>query len=209
MKEETLRKRGQAVALVFILLDALLWVLCRDAVPTRDVIVWICVLVLVRLLVNLEWKGYPALRSLEEFHKKGRFLEEVVVLGTILVPWLMIAFGVSNAAYLLSPHLFVLQAHIAGEGIVESGHGNKDWLMFVYTCFANVYRVIPLATWLYRLKNYQRDDDYSAIMRLGDIIMVILPVYALVVWAYWSFWYIPFVWYPFLEKPMTSEAKQK
>lgn len=212
--EASLQTRGLIVAAVFILLDALLLVLCRNAVPTRDIAVWVGALVLVRLLVNLDlWEGYPVLRSLEDFHKKGRLLEVAVVFGTILIPWLMIGFGVHNAAFLLAPHLFVLQAHIAGEGIVESGQGNKDWFMFVYTCFANAYRVIPLTTWLHRLYDvyYQRDDHEDSKTRFGDIMMVILPVYAIVVWAYWSFWYIPFVWYPFLEKPKTrstSEGKQ-
>ena len=206
MKQETLKQRGQAVALVFILLDALLLALCPHVVPVRDVIVWVGVLVFVRLLVNLDWERYPVLRcSLEEFHKSGRFLELVVVFGLLLIPWLMIGFRVPNmnaASFLLAPHLFVLQAHLAGEGLVESGQGNKDWLMFVYTCFANAYRVIPLATWYHRYRQvyYQLDNNDSA-MSFGDIMMVFLPVYALVVWSYWSFWHIPFVWYPFLEKP--------
>jgi len=202
MKEESLKRRGWAVALVFTFLDALLLMLHRDAVPIRDIAVWASTLVLIRLLVNVEWKGYPALRSLEEFHKRGRHLEEVVVIGTILVPWLMIGF-VPNTAFLLAPHLFVLQAHIAGEGIIETGEGNKDWLMFVYTCFANTYRVIPLTTWVHRLVQHHLDEkqDWS----YGDIMMVLLPGYAILVWLYWSFWYIPFVWYPFLERPKTSE----
>lgn len=194
------------MALFFTLLDALLLARYHDDIPVRDCVVWAAVLILLLFLVKLEWRGYPVRRiPLAEFHRKSRPLEFLVVVGSFLVPWFILASGsavhTKKAGFLLAPHLFVLQAHIAGEGIIETG-GDKDWLMFAYTCLANAYRIFPLTLWVRRLLLIVPDENDEMIQQwlYGDIIMMLLPAYAILVWLYWSFWYLPIVWYPLLEK---------
>jgi len=202
MKLPLSKTRGWSLALIFTLLNGLLVKLYPNDIPIRDIAVWAVVLVLLIYLVNLEWKGYPVLRvSLAEFHKKGRSLEILVATGTLLVPWFILLTGFAvpkNTGFLLAPHLFVLQAHIAGECIIETG-GDKDWFMFVYTCLANAYRIVPLTLWVQRLLLVVQDDAEMVHWSYGGVILVLLPAYATFLWLYWSFWYIPFVWYPLLE----------
>jgi len=207
-------KRGWTVAAVFALLDAALLYWHRPpAVPARDVAVWTCTLVgLVVLVTTDEYrkkkkknKNYPVLRvPLDEFHRKGRLLEVLVGVGTIVVPWIAIIASPSpKTAYLLAPHLFVVQAHISGEGVLETlGPTKNDWYMFLYTCWACAYRVLPFTTWTRRLvaQLVQADTTADATARTAnDVFMILLLAYATMVWTYWTFWYVPFVWCPLLE----------
>lgn len=205
------RIRGWSVACVFTLLDVLLLALYKDDVPFRDVIVWAVGLVLTYFLVNREWNGAPVLSiSMAEFHRKGRHVEILVVLGLIVVPWILIVAipGHSNVISLLAPHLFVLQAHVAGEGVIETGGDGKEWLMFIYTCLASAYRLVPLITWLRStmqqiilIGNRQIEESMTLPSSLGDLVAMLLPAYALLVWLYWSCYYVPIVWYPLLKRP--------
>ena len=216
MKEDTMQQRGRIVALVFFVLDAILWFICcrqtpAPSIPQRDVVAWAIILLVLRGLLELDYTGYPQLRSIDEFHRAGRHLEVLVAVGTILLPWLLlVTLATDESKHMLAPHLFVLQAHLAGEGMIEAAAAgsDKDWLMFVYTIFANAYRAIPLKTWFGRLRDYQaahRQEDNS----IGDWLLTALPLYAFVVWLYWSFYHIPFVWYPFLEKPKKEKKADK
>ena len=197
--------RGWTVACVFGLLDVLLLALHKDDVPSRDLIVWAGALVVTYFLVNRAWKGAPVLSvSMDEFHRKGRPLE-IIVAGLIVVPWIQIVAAAdhSNAISLLAPHLFVLQSHVVGEGIIETGGESKVWLMFIFTCLASAYRLIPLTIWLGGTIQQIRfgDDSVTRPLSLGGGVSMLLPAFALLVWLYWSLYYIPNVWYPLLERP--------
>ena len=132
----------------------------------------------------------------------GRFrslfatLSLMEVAFTILLPWLIISKDIFHRSrtikngHLLAGHLFIFQAQIAGECIVELADEKRSWLIFPFTCIANMYRGITIATWIQRVFAQQK-IEYSD---------MVLPFIAGVLWIYSSFIFIPRVWYPLIKK---------
>ena len=94
--------------------------------------------------------------------------------------------------YLLASHLFVFQAQIVLECIlielIECDY--KTQSLFIFTCLANLYRIMPLGTWIELVMS----TKHTSLRSIG--LMHMLPVFAILLWLYSSFIFIPFEWYP-------------
>jgi hypothetical protein len=199
------------VLVVFTLLNSLLWYLCADYVPRRDVGAGLLAFS-VLLLLPKKWfveKGRPKLKfesnnnnnnninNVQRFHRLFALLSSLEVIVTILIPWLLILRHEQHAwRYLLTPHLFVFQSQIALEALVTF---ENAVVVFWYTFIANMYRAVALLTWLQRTRQLLHDGDgwHPAI--------AILPAFATVLWIASNF-YIWKVWFPLLRQ---SEQQPK
>ena len=118
------------------------------------------------------------------------------IMFTVILPWLIILEGIFNRrlttknGHLLASHLFIFQAQIACECIIELAGDKRRWLVFPFTCLANLYRGVTIATWISRVLE-------QPIIEGRD---VIVPLLASALWIYSSFIFIPREWYPVLCK---------
>lgn len=153
-------------------------------------------LILILLLTSFESEGTPSLKSNKRFRKIFATLSSFEVLFTIILPWLIILEGILNKestmknGHLLAAHLFIFQTQIGLECIIQMAGEHRHWLMFPFTCIANLYRGVTLGTWLMRVLD-------EAVLEPRDIF---LPVIATCLWIYSSFIFIPRVWYPLLKE---------
>jgi len=193
----TSQNRRQSITLlVFSVLNTLLWFFCAEFIPQRDVGAYFVGLTCL-LALPKSFQQEKKLVATKEFHQSFAILSTFEVLVTLVIPWILILREVvvgtkqddddddKTFRFLLAPHLFVFQAQIALEALVTESTA----LMFWYTCVANSYRAIALATWMKRTL----DTGLSARLSLG----MILPVFAVLLWIC-SNCFIVFVWYPLL-----------
>lgn len=193
---------GVFIILVFVALDTLLLSLYADQVPKRDKLASIVgfLVVLIAALTNSD--QFTLVRS-KQFEKLFQLLSKFEVLFTLVLPWVFLINeqlkGGSDTGYLLAPHLFVIQAQIAIEGIIMM-FGESKGLMFQYTCLANAFRALSIATGLSR----SREEQVSA----GFMPTTILPFMTLFLW-FCSNSFISFVWYPCLRQNIPLEERKK
>lgn len=122
-------------------------------------------------------------------------LSTMEVLFTILIPWLIILEGIFNKTltskngHLLAAHLFIFQAQIAGECVIGLAGDHRTWLAFPFTCVANIYRGVTIATWIKRLLEQPSIDGRD----------VIMPLITAALWIYSTFIFIPQIWYPLIK----------
>jgi hypothetical protein len=137
----------------------------------------------------------PKLNS-ERFRNAFKALSTMEVIFSILIPWLIILEGILNRSQtdkngqLLASHLFIFQAQIAGECIIELAGTRRRWLMFPFTCLANAYRGITIVSWILRVVEQNT-------IEIRD---VIIPMIAGSLWLYSTFVFIPREWYPLIKK---------
>lgn len=194
---------------IFTTLNALLIHLHPDAIPRRDI--------LASLLGCAGLVGaIVTLKENTKIHRTKRFLNQFLILSgcevvvNILLPWLLLAKasigGDKNASeigFVLAPHLFVFQSQIAIESIIlAQGENKRPLLMFQYTCIANLYRGVAVATMIHRtmtLMTAIKGGDSAEWEWFDSIMLVVLPVLTTLLWLR-SDAFIIYDWYPCLEK---------
>lgn len=188
----------------FLGLDMALLAFDHTAVPKRDLVAMVFGLVLLtegfdRKYHMLNKTGIPTPAMRRDMDKIFHVLSALEVITTILAPWGMILYerfysdnvtGKDSVIYALASHLFIFQTQIASESIIMSGGAEQRWMLFPFTVLANVYRLVPLLTWLSRsgVTSGQPAWEHP------------LPIIGLVLWLFSSFYFIPFVWWPVLKK---------
>jgi hypothetical protein len=138
-----------------------------------------------------------------EFARASNRLMQLEVVGTLVVPWLVLRaskwvdrhLDLPSAVVerLLVPHLYFFQAQIAAEAVLFATH--QDWLLLPYTCVANALRGLPLGTWIVRslVESIQSVNPYNPFHWL---IVAGLPAVGTGLWLYSSLVFIPLIWYP-------------
>mmetsp|Transcript_3561 Transcript_3561/g.7869 ORF Transcript_3561/g.7869 Transcript_3561/m.7869 type:complete len:222 (+) Transcript_3561:126-791(+) len=180
--------------------DLLLYLLFRVEIPRRDYVACRIGLVLIVLLTSFESPGDTKILTSKSFMNKFKILSTFDVVFTILIPWMMILEGILNKTetkrngHLLAAHLFIFQAQIAGECLINLAGERRKWLKFPFTCAANAYRGVTIGTWIMRVS--EEDELVSR--------DVIVPVIVTAIWIYTSFVFIPRVWYPLLKEQSGS-----
>ena len=165
-------------------------------VPHRDVAACRIGIILVLVLALFESEQTRPRIISSRFRSIFAALSTMEIMFTVFLPWLIILEGSFNRhlttknGHLLASHLFIFQAQIACECIIELAGDKRRWLMFPFTCLANLYRGVTIATWIYRVLE-------QPIIESRD---VIVPLLASALWMYSSFIFIPREWYPALCK---------
>jgi hypothetical protein len=137
----------------------------------------------------------PRLNS-KRFRSIFAALSTMELVFTVLIPWLIILEGIFNGSltrkngHLLAAHLFIFQAQIAGECIILLAGDKRAWLVFPFTCLANLYRGMTIATWIQRVMEQSTLGGRD----------VVIPLLATALWIYSTFIFIPREWYPLLKK---------
>jgi hypothetical protein len=189
---------------VFSLLNLLLLGVSRVAIPKRDIAA--CMLGLTALLTlprMIPHDSHATLVPSRTFHNRFVVLSACEVLLLIVIPWILIfveALGGRNttdekansAQYLLAPHLFVFQSQIALEGLAMN---DGAWVLFMYTCVANTYRYLALATGLERAGIMGDVYNLPGVIRGAMPPIHLLLVLSLVLWVA-SNAFILLTWYP-------------
>lgn len=189
-----------SILVVFSYTNAILLSLSPEgAVPRRDIFAWALGFLLILGAMIIFPRDRASRKS--DFRRTFQKLSILEVVFTILIPWCVILVenwttptekaNTSKLGFMLASHLFTFQAQISLEAIISFGGERRGWLMFPYTCVANAYRVISIATWWIRARD--SDLERNAI-ELG--FKYSLPLIATALWIYSSFVFIPFYWYP-------------
>jgi hypothetical protein len=165
------------------------------AVPHRDYIACRIGLISILILTMFESKeSMPKLDS-KRFRSIFKALSTMEVIFTILIPWLIILEGIFNRSqthkngHLLASHLFIFQAQIAGECLIEMTGDRRRWLVFPFTCLANAYRGITIGLWIARVMEENAIESRD----------LIIPAIAGALWIYSSFIFIPREWWPLIK----------
>ena len=189
------------------------------AVPRRDIVA--CAIGLLGTLAGFAFERVPpprptpkAKRRLDVLFLMMSFME---LISTVVLPWAMIINekrlgggkidDKSSAIYLMASHLFIFQAQIALESLVAMAPERQRSMMFPLTCVANAFRVVPLLTWLSRsghgfgYPTWRRFEDWNGLAG-------ILPVVGFLLWMFSSFYFIPFEWYPILQRAQVGARKK-
>jgi hypothetical protein len=179
--------------------DVFLYLLFRGEIPHRDYFFCRLSLVTILFLSLFEMDKRPTKRpDTKRFRSLFATLSTMEVLFTILIPWLIILEGIlsfskvqtAKNGHLLASHLFIFQTQIAGECIIEMAGEHRKWMIFPFTCIANLYRGVSIATWISRVMNEAEIESRD----------IILPTIAACLWLYSSFVFIPREWLPLLNK---------
>jgi hypothetical protein len=173
------------------------------AVPHRDYVA--CKIGLGSILVLTLFESKEARKRLDTKRFRSIFstLSAMEVLFTILIPWLIILEGIfirtlsSKNGHLLAAHLFIFQAQIAGECVIELAGDQRTWLVFPFTCVANLYRGVTIATWIQRVLEQPAIEGRD----------VIMPLIAAALWIYSTFIFIPQVWYPLIKNSSNKHTE--
>ena len=200
-----------AILVIFSVLETLLWYLCSDFIPRRDVGAGLlAVTVLLVLPSNMVLVQRKTLQPNERFHKLFVLLSTFEVVVTLVAPWYYIRHSYDDGnsmRYQLAPHLFVFQGQIVLETLVMSQKDDTAIVMFWYTVVANTYRATALVTWVQRVFfDFETKSGDQSIISYLCIPTTILPVLAVLIWCY-SNYFIIFEWYPRL-MPKSEQPKQ-
>lgn len=168
----------------------------NNTVPHRDYVacrIGVCSILMLSLFESKESR--PKLNS-KRFRSIFSTLSILEIVFTVLIPWLIILESIFNRSltskngHLLAAHLFIFQSQIAVECIIELAGDKRTWLVFPFTCVANLYRGVTIATWI------RRALEQPAV----GVRDVICPVIAAALWIYSSFIFIPREWWPLIKK---------
>jgi hypothetical protein len=209
--------RSLGTLFIFCSLEVALLKRHRVDIPDRDLTACKWALFGLILAFNMFAAHTPTLL----YHKTQRFtrifatLSLLEVAVTLILPWVLIAMNWWNDdadnkrnLRLLVSHLFVFQAQIAFEALIMMGGNSKKWILFPYTCIANGYRGIPLAIWMSRVCSSNMFSQAEMVVAAHLIsIEFLLPFFAVLLWTFSSFVFIPFVWFPLLRKQATTSQK--
>ena len=192
-----------AILVIFSVLETLLWYLCADFIPRRDIGAGLLAITVLLVLPSNMVLG-KTLHADERFHKLFVILSTIEVVVTLVTPWHFIRESYHDddhsIRYQLAPHLFVFQAQIALETLVVS-QKDSTLVLFWYTVVANTYRATALVTWVQRVFFETKSDQSIDYL----YIPAILPILTVLIWCC-SNYFIIFVWYPCLMPK--SEPKQ-
>jgi hypothetical protein len=180
-------------------LDIALWALDHSAVPKRDLFASAVGLAILTECFNKRHHtkalSIPSPALKRRMDKVFHALSTVELLTTILIPWGLILqeqlYGNTlrqkeSAIYILASHLFIFQTQIAGESLIASIGTKHHWMLFPFTAVTNTYRLVPLLTWLSRAGVPAWEHP--------------LPLIGLGLWAFSNLYFIPFEWWPVLQK---------
>lgn len=181
------------------------------AVPRRDMVA--CATGLVGTLVGFAFERAEPPRLPKAQHRLFLMLSFLELISTVVLPWSMILGGgkindKNSAMYLMASHLFVFQTQIALESLVAMAAERHRWMMFPLTCVANAYRVVPLLTWLSRSGHGFGYSTWRQFEDGNDGLAWILPVFGFFLWVYSSFYFIPFEWYPVVQRAHVGAQKK-
>jgi hypothetical protein len=171
-------------------------ILFRGEIPHRDYVIGCLAPILIMLLASFESRELPMNVRTKRFRNIFNTLSALEVVFTILIPWLVILEGLLNKnetmrnGHLLAPHLFIFQTQIAGECMIMLYGERRKWLLFPFTCIANVYRGVTIGTWVLRVLNEDAIGSRE----------IILPMITTGLWIYSSFVFIPKEWYPLAKR---------
>lgn len=199
---------GYVMFTTFALLDSALYAIVRPGViPSRDLAACLIGALFVAIVTKITDRG----NNIYSNEKSRRFtiafqiLSSLEVIGTILLPWILIVreyyFESGRRSDIVVPHLFLFQAQIALEDLVMAK--KNAGLLFTYTCLANAYRIVPLLSGVQQSRNLMNDKHWN--VGTAEILQII----AVILWVISSFIFIPFVWYPELNKPQKTSGTSK
>jgi len=223
------RLQAEGASFFFLLYAAslLIPVLFPNAVPKRDLVaaaVGTALIIFVRASKYEEGQARLTVTTLERTKLYSIFLQVLSlneVVATLIIPWFMlIREALSSArddgngssssaamAYLLAPHLFVFQQQIGLEGVIMrlKDESRRTLGMFRYTCVANTYRGLAIATWVSRTRKTRVADEIlgaaststTTTSSITALLIRYLPVYAAFLW-FCSNAFVAFIWYPCL-----------
>jgi hypothetical protein len=187
----------------FALLNLPLLGVSQAEIPKQDIVA--CALGLMALLTMprmIPHDSHTTLVPSKSFHKTFAVLSSCEVLFLIAIPWILIILEIlgwsnsdekaNSAQYLLAPHLFVFQSQIALEALAMK---DGAWVLFIYTCVANTYRYLALATGLERAGSSGEVGSLPGFGRGVMLPMHLLLVLSLVLWVA-SNAFILLRWYP-------------
>lgn len=206
--------QGISIFVLFQALNALLLVWHGSAVPRRDLLAsMIGFLGLMAAVLVLPTPEKVKLDRTKRFRTLFQMISLCEVLGTVVAPWYFIAREAKNdsssnagaAGYLLAPHLFVFQEQIALDCIILMQSTQRPLLMFRYTCIANAYRGLAIATWVGRTLQY---TDGMTTTSPDSLPLLILPAIATLLW-FCSNAFVIFLWYPCLKPIVGDESKKQ
>ena len=189
------------ILLVCLLLDSLLVLCFRKAIPRRDFAAIRSGLVLVLFLSVFESKDPYKRPKSKRFRMIFTTLSALEVLFTVMVPWLSILeHFIQRTAlhgHLLASHLLIFQTQIALECIIVMAGENRKWILFPFTLLANCYRLLSLLTWIARTMDETNLDSRD----------VLLPSIAFSLWMYSTFVFLPREWYPLIKANYRKRSK--
>ena len=189
------------ILLACLLLDSILVLCFRKAIPRRDFAACRFGLLIVLFLSMFESKDpYNRPRS-KRFRMIFTTLSALEVLFTILVPWLSILEHLIQRTalhgHLLASHLLIFQTQIAFECIIIMAGETRKWILFPFTLLANCYRLLSIITWIVRTLHDTNLDSRD----------VLLPVIAFSLWMYSTFVFLPREWYPLIKANYRKHSK--
>lgn len=197
---------GYLIFTTFALLDSALYAIVRPGdIPNRDLVA--CLLLALFVAIATKMKDHNNSCSSEKsrrFTISFQLLSSLEVIATIILPWVLVVrdyyFEGGGMSAILVSHLFLFQAQIALEGPLMAAQENSG-LLFTYTCLANGYRIVPLLSGIKQSRNLMENPNGS--------IAGICQIIAVILWVVSSFIFIPFIWYPELDKTEKIAGKSK
>ena len=199
------QRRGLVTLLLFGSLECILLLYHRKELPTRDIaavkVASLILLILPFLIASIPTTWHTQVLVVQ-VEKTPRFraifsrLSLAEIFFTVIIPWIQILLVAGNASMAL-PHLFVFQAQIALESLILAEGNNCKFALFPFTAVANIYRFVPIASWLMNSQHIcSNNESTTGVLKFCR--ELILPSIALLLWSYSTLIFIPLEWYPLL-----------
>jgi len=197
----------------FVFSDAVLLNWHASEIPKRDLIACLACTVCIQMAYKMKREKQPKIKD-RRFQLQANILESLEIIFTVFAPWAILVcerFGVRNftkkgeAAHYLAPHLFIFQAQIIFECFLFVMGESHKWMIFPYTCIANTYRFVPLSTGVFR---HFQSYDHASRNQIDMAVLFAVQTSTVALWIASSFYFIPFVWYPAIQKSLKEIKSQ-